>query len=160
MNPNQTVSVIFWCYKSRESNGKAPLMCRITYNCERVQFGIRCSVNPKMWINELGMVKGINAEAKEINGKLDSIRREIMKHYNMMMAMDQFISAATLKATYFGVEEKYKGLIEIFQYHNDQMKELIGIDVVKATHTKFATVLSKLVSFLKKEKNLKKPMNK
>jgi hypothetical protein len=113
-----------------------------------------------MWINELGMVKGINAEAKEINGKLDSIRREIMKHYNMMMAMDQFISAATLKATYFGVEEKYKGLIEIFQYHNDQMKELIGIDVVKATHTKFATVLSKLVSFLKKEKNLKKPMNK
>jgi site-specific recombinase XerD len=42
-----------------------------------------------------------------------------------------------------------KSLIETFTYHNTMMLERIGIDVVKATHTKFETVLKKLKEFLK-----------
>jgi site-specific recombinase XerD len=151
MKTNQIVSVLFWIYKSRMAKGKAPIFCRITVDGVRSQFGIRRSVDPNLWLSESGKVKGYSEEAKSINAHLENIRAEINKHQSILLAKGKPITAFTLKDSYMGVKEKNKGLVEIFQYHNDQMKKLVGIDVVKATHTKFETVLSKLKDFLKKE---------
>ncbi len=96
------------------------------------------------------MAKGNSEEIRTLNAYLDMVKGEIHKHYNRLLASDKFISADTVKNSYLGLGEKQRSLIETFQYHNDQMKELIGVDVVKATHTKFETVLKKLKLYLKK----------
>ena len=149
MKTNQTFTILFWIYKSKMNNGKAPIYCRITIDGERLQFATKRSIEPVKWISAAGVVKGNSEEARTINAYLDFINVELHRHYNILLSTNQTISVHTLRNSYLGIKEKQKGLVEVFKYHNDQMKELIGIDVVKSTHTKFETVKSKLESFLK-----------
>ena len=79
------------------------------------------------------------------------VKSDIHKHYNRLLAKGELITAEMIKNSYQGVEEDRKTLFEAFEYHNNQMKDLIGIDVVKATHTKFETVLKKLRAYVKKK---------
>lgn len=152
MKTTQTFNVLFWIYKSRTKvNGQAPIYCRITVNGKRTQFSVHRDIDPQRWISTAGMAKGNSEESRTLNAYLDMIKGEIHKHYNRMLASGQFISADTIKNSYLGLGEEQRGLIETFQYHNDQMKELIGVDVVKATHTKFETVLTKLKLYMKKK---------
>ena len=151
MNTNQTFTILFWLYKGKMKNGKAPIYCRITVNSKRAQFSTKRSIEPNKWIAAIGEAKGNSEEARTLNTYLNKIKTELHKHYNLLESTEQFITADTIKNSYLGEGEKQRTLIETFQYHNDQMKALIGIDVVKSTHTKFETVLSKLKLFLKKQ---------
>ncbi len=148
---NQTFTILFWLYKGKMRNGKAPIYCRITVNGKRAQFSVKRSIEPNKWIAAAGAAKGNSEEARILNTYLNKVKTELHKHYNLLEATDQFITADTVKNSYLGTGEKQRSLIEIFEYHNDQMKELIGVDVVKATHTKFETVLKKLKLYLKKQ---------
>ena len=151
MKTTQTFNVLFWIYKSRTKvNGQAPIYCRITVNGKRTQFSVNRDIEPGRWITAAGMAKGNSEEARTLNAYLDMVKGEIHKHYNRLLASSEFISADTVKNSYLGLGEEQKSLIETFEYHNNQMKELIGVDVVKATHTKFETVLKKLKLYLKK----------
>lgn len=149
MKTNQTFTILFWLYKGKMRNGKAPIYCRITVNGKRAQFSLKRSIEPTKWIASAGSAKGNTEEARILNSYLNKVRNELHKHYNLLEATDQFITADTIKNSYLGTGEEQRSLIETFQYHNDQMKELIGVDVVKATHTKFETVLKKLKLYLK-----------
>ena len=149
MKSNQTFTILFWLYKAKARNGLAPIYCRITINGKRAQFSVKRSVEPSKWIAAAGIAKGTSQEARALNAYLDLVKAEIHKHYNRLLSADKFITADTIKNSYLGLNEKQRSLIEIFEYHNDQMKELIGVDVVKATHTKFVTVLSKIKGYLK-----------
>lgn len=150
MKTNQTFTILFWIFKAKIRNGKAPIYCRITVNGKRAQFSLKRSIDPEKWNSSSGTAKGNSEEARILNSYLNKVRNEMHKHFNLLEAKDEFITADTIKNSYFGIDEEERSLIDTFQYHNDQMKELIGIDVVKATHTKFETVLSKLKLYLKK----------
>lgn len=150
MNSNQTFTILFWLFKAKMRNGKAPIYCRITVNGKRAQFSLKRSIEPDKWISTSGTAKGNSEEARILNTYLNKVRSELLKYYNLLEAKEEFITADTIKNSYLGIKEEERSLIQTFEYHNDQMKELIGIDVVKATHTKFVTVLSKLKLYLKK----------
>ncbi len=151
MKSNQTFTILFWLYKAKTRNDEAPIYCRITVNGKRAQFSVKRSVDPNKWIAAAGMAKGNSQEARTLNAYLDLVKAEIHKHYNLLLSADKFITADTVKNSYLGLNEERRTLVETFQYHNDQMKELIGVDVVKATHTKFETVLSKIKLYLKQK---------
>ena len=150
MNTNETFTILFWLFKAKMRNGKAPIYCRITINGKRAQFSLKRSIDPDKWNSSSGTAKGNSEEARILNSYLNKVKNDLHKHFNLLEAKEEFITADTIKNSYLGIKEKERSLIETFQYHNDQMKELIGIDVVKATHTKFVTVLSKLKLYLKK----------
>lgn len=149
MKTNQTFTILFWLYKGKMRNGKAPIYCRITVNGKRAQFSVKRSIEPSKWIASAGSAKGNTEEARILNSYLNKVRNELHKNFNLLEATEQFITADTIKNSYLGTGEEQRSLIETFEYHNDQMKELIGVDVVKATHTKFETVLKKLKLYLK-----------
>src|SRR5690606_16008533 len=58
--------------------------------------------------------------------------------------------ALSIKNSFLGISEKKYTLIETFNYHNERMKPLIGIDVELGTYKKFETVLGKIERFIKK----------
>lgn len=150
MKTNQTFTILFWLFKAKMRNEKAPIYCRITVNGKRSQFSLKRSVNPEKWNSSSGTLKGNSEETRILNSYLNKVRNELHKHFNLLEAKDEFISADTIKNSYLGINEEERSLIDTFEYHNKQMKDLIGIDVVKATYTKFETVLKKLKLYLKK----------
>lgn len=146
----QNYSLLFWLNTSRMQLGKAAIYCRITVNGKRAELSVKRFVDPEKWIKTAGMVKGSSEEARIINNQLDIIRTSIYRIYVEQTSMGKFITSDLLKNQFLGNTEKEKTFLEAFKYHNDQMKELIGSDVVKSTHTKFVTVYKKCSEFLKK----------
>ena len=154
MKANQTFTILFWLYKSKMRNNKAPIYCRITVNGKRAQFSTKRSISPTKWISTAGVAKGNSEEARVLNAYLDMIKGEIHKHYNRLLASDKFITADTLKNNFLGMDEKERTLLETYEYHNQRLEERIGIDVVKSTLTKYKTALLKLKLFVRKRYKL------
>lgn len=148
---NQNYTLLFWINKSKMKNNMAPIYCRITIRGKRAEISMKRFIDPTRWLTTAGAAKGNSEESRTINAYLDLVKGDIYRHYVQLTSMDKYITADYLKNTFLGITEKEKSLIEVFKYHNSQMKELIGIDVVKSTHTKFETVLCKLETFLKKK---------
>lgn len=149
MKTNQNYSLQFLIRTAKSKNGKAPIYCRIAVNGKRAEISLKKYVDATKWIPAAGMVKGNSEEARVINNQIDLLKLEINKHYNHLSSSGKPISAEIIKNSVLGIGIEERSLMEVFTYHNKQMKERIGVDVVKATHTKFETVLSKLKLFLK-----------
>lgn len=151
MKTNQNYSLQFLIRTAKSKNGKAPIYCRIAVNGKRAEISLKKYVDATKWIATVGMVKGNSEEARVINNQIDLLKLEINKHYNQLISAGKPVSAEIIKNSLLGIGEVERTLIEVFKYHNTQMKERIGTVVVKATHTKFETVLGKLQLFLKKK---------
>ncbi|MFA6059046.1 MAG: hypothetical protein WC756_12660 [Taibaiella sp.] len=67
----------------------------------------------------------------------------------MLLEEDRDITAIALKNMLLGKSDDKKMVLEVFQHHNDQMKELIGMDYAALTLKRFKTTLSHTRSFIK-----------
>jgi hypothetical protein len=65
------------------------------------------------------------------------------------------IDAATFKMKFLGVEQRQRMLLEVFENHNNKMKELVGSDFAQNTYKRYLTSLSHTKNFLKYQYNLK-----
>jgi len=88
-----------------------------------------------------------------LNNYLEMVKSKVYKHFMELNVKDMFITGEMLKNLLFSVDEKQHSIISIFDYHNQKMKERIGIDVVPSTYIKFNTVLGKLKLYLKAHHN-------
>src|SRR5690554_8089041 len=134
MKTNQTFTILFWLFKAKMRNEKAPVYCRITVNGKRSQFSLKRSVKPEKWNSSSGTLKGNYEEARILNSYHNKVRNELHKHFNILEAKNEFISADTIKNSYLGINEEERRLIDTFEYHNKQMKDLIGIDEIGRAH--------------------------
>ena len=66
-----------------------------------------------------------------------------------MIQHDKPITAIAIKNKYLGLSDERKGLLEVFDYHNSKMEQLIGIEYAKSTVTKYKTSLKHLTKFIK-----------
>ena len=58
-------------------DGKAPLMCRITYLDERKQFSVGLFINPKNWNNSLQECEPPSNDNNYTNSQLNLIKNQI-----------------------------------------------------------------------------------
>jgi site-specific recombinase XerD len=114
---------------------------------------MRQSVDPVKWITQAGQAKPHTTELRMLNNYLEMVKSKVYKHFMELNVKDMFITGEMLKNLLFSVDEKQHSIISIFDYHNQKMKERIGIDVVPSTYIKFYTVLGKLKLYLKAHHN-------
>lgn len=76
-----TFKILFYIKKNAiKSNGKAPVMARITLNGEIAQFSVKCDVDPAEWNPKAGKATGRSASAIKLNGLLDNFRANLTQH--------------------------------------------------------------------------------
>lgn len=137
-----------------DETGKAPIYARITINEIRTEFSIKRSVDPEKWVSNAGVVKGTTEESKSINAYLATVRLKLNEHYRLLMEANKPISAETVKNAYLGISEKGKTIIEVFQYHNKQVKELLNKDFSYGTYERYCTALSHTQEFIQWKYNV------
>lgn len=148
-----TFSVLFYLKKAKaKRDGSTPIYCRITVRGKRAEFSTKRYVEPSLWNTEKSQVNGKNETSKALNNYLDSIDKRLYNLQAEFIEKDQIVSAVELKNAYLGLDTKSKTLVQVFQFHNDRMKELIGKEFAKLTHTRYVTTLSHVKSFLAKER--------
>ncbi len=138
----------------KDEKGLAPIFVRLTVNHQRTEFSIKRNVDPAKWISNLGIAKGTTEDIKNLNAHLGTVRLKLQEHYRLLMEANKPITPETIKNAYFGITERGKTIVEVFQYHNDQVKQLIDKDFSFGTYERYCTALSHIQEFIQWKYNV------
>ena len=146
---NHTFSILFYIRKDkRVRSERAPIYLRITVNGKRAEQSIKRSIDTERWDSDLGYVKGNKRDAREINLLIDNLRIKVRQIHNQLIEKSISATSNLIKNILNGVNEEQKSLIEIFNYHNQIVKDTIGIDYAEATYIRYLTTKKHIVEFM------------
>ncbi len=155
MNTFSTLNISFLVRKNRSNKqGEAPIYMRISVDEERVEIATGRYINLQNWNSKLNKAFPKKKGGIQINQFLDALKNAIYEHHTEMVKNGEFISAKKLKARFLGIGEDNKTLIQVFEYHNKQISELIGISYAPATIQRYITTLDHIKNFLKHQYKL------
>ena len=148
MKITQTFSILIWANKTKATNDGLPLFARITVDGKRAEISLKRKVDPNNWDPKTSCVVVKNEDAKATNNYITQIKSELLKIYNQMQMFDEFITAEAVKVRFTGEKAEKRTILQVFDYHNEQMERIVGIDVVPATLVKFRTIRTKLYLYI------------
>jgi hypothetical protein len=141
-----------------------PIYLRITADGVMKEMSIHRTWDPARWNTKAGRAVTDRrplkkppqpgtpeAEAPALNAYLDTVQAKVHEARHQLLMSGKPVTAGAVRDFVQGREtnpERPHMLLEIFQYHNDQVKALIGKEFSKGTMTKFNTVLKHTRAFL------------
>ena len=150
-----TFSVLFFLKVSKKkSDGTLPIYVRITANGSRSEASIKRYILRDRWNSSKGRAKGTNQESKMLNNHLDLINSKILSAQHELIMDGKYISGKAIKNKFLGIDEYSKKLMEVYQYHNQRIEELIGVEYQYSTYSKFKTSLMHLSNFIQSKYNV------
>ena len=141
--------ILLYLNTSRTSKqGTAPLLIRLTLNGVRKHLNSGIHLNPKHWNREKQLIKSNHPQSSDI-GKLLSDKKKALEDAfyrfsvnNSLVSLDEFL-------VYLGAGiKKEHSLIELFELHNSEIKNRVGVDYSHPTYDKYEVTLKKLKNFL------------
>ena len=145
-----TFSLLFYIRTTKiKADSTAPIYVRITINGKRAELSAKRSIDPSKWNTKKGRSKGTNEQSKSLNKYLDTIQAKIYDKQQELLQKNKSITANTLKNAYLGLSTEKKTILEVFNYHNTKINQLIGNDYAKATIIKYEASYKHLKEFIK-----------
>jgi site-specific recombinase XerD len=142
-------NILFYIRKDKaDSQGIAPIYCRITVDGKRSELAIKRDIHISKWDSSKNYVKGHSEEVKTMNAYIDSVRSKIYEHQKGLMEANKPITAEAIKNSFLGISQKSKSLFLLFEEHNAKVKQLIGKDFAAGTYERYVTSLSHLKEFV------------
>jgi len=123
---------LIWAYRGKQKENEATLYARVTVNGKRAEISLSKKIDVTEWDEEACTMKGKSPESLDVNEFIDLVKGELRQRYYELRATGQEITAEAIKNKYLGIQEDQKSLLEVFRYHNDEMKGLIGKGIVIA----------------------------
>lgn len=147
----KTFKVLFFLKARTKSSGMASIYIRVTVNNERVEWAAQRECDAASWNTKACRVTGNTKEVKAINAWLEQLNARVFEAQRELFAAGKEITAIAIRNLIKGIveEEKIHTLVEVFEYHNDQFKSLVGKEYSYGTFQRFKTVLKSLKSFIK-----------
>jgi integrase len=144
-----TLNLLCFIKRSKvDASQNVPLYLRISVNGERAEISLKRFVDPKQWDSKKQQMKGRSEQSKVVNDYIQTMKLSLYGKYNSMIAKGDALTASNLKKAFFGKEEKGKTIMEVFEYHNQKMKQSIGIGYSKSTHKRYKTTYTHLSNYL------------
>ncbi len=128
---------------------------RVTLGGERFEVTTKVYIREEQWSTEAGKMKGNSEEAKRTNSLLDAMRVRAFDYQREILNEGKPLTMDTFKVKWLDiVTERPRMLLEIFEHHNKQMKELVGKEFSPLTYERYKTSKSHTHDFLKWKYNI------
>mgnify|MGYP000472441836 CR=1 FL=1 len=148
-----TFKVLFYLKKgSEKKNGEVMIMARITIDGKLCQFSTKQSILPDSWNIAAGKAKG--KDAGRINALLEDIKASLNNIYHEQQRRDNYVTAEKVKNEFLGHSENHDTILNLFQKHNDDVKQLVGISKTIATYRKYEVTRRHLAEFIQSKYNV------
>lgn len=148
----KTFSVLFFIKKSKLlKNGEAPIRLRITVEGRTCDVQIKQSVPVAQWNQAKECVKGSGHMVEELNNYISSIKVRLYQIHRELEESGKKITADRIKDIYMGNDDSRKTLLQLFDEHNSQCRQLIGKDFVAKTVQRYETTAKYVREFLEKK---------
>jgi Arm DNA-binding domain len=129
---------------------KAPIYLRITVRGEKVGMATGRWIKPNEWDTSKHRARGNSESNSLINSYLISTEAKILQiQNNFTVAGSANITAEYVKERLLGVSPEKKTLLQLFDYHNSQMKEQIGRGFREGTYKHYVVTYNKVKAFLR-----------
>jgi site-specific recombinase XerD len=150
-----TLTVLFYLKRAKvNAQGLVPIFQRVTVNSKRIDKSTGKYIDVLKWSSEMSKVKGNSEEARSINGHLDNLKNKVFMAEKTLIAKDIEITSETLNNELFGIKERGRTLIPIFEEHNRKIEELLGIEYAPGTLERYKTSLKHTINFIKWKYNI------
>ena len=122
--------VLFFLKKNQLlKNGDAPVSMRITVNGQREEVRTKKSINPALWNQAKECSRGRDKKSRDLNEYIESAKIRVSQLFYEIEQAGKVITAENLICRFFGKDdENRKTLLNVFREHNEQCRQLIGID--------------------------------
>jgi len=150
------ISILFYAKKAKTTTeGLVPIYMRVTIGGERFEISSKRYVNFEQWSSEAGRMKGHTEEAKSVNSLIDSLRAKAYNYQKFVLLEGKDLTIQTFRNKWLGlVTERPRMLLEIFEHHNKQMKDLIGQEFSPLTFERYTTSKKHTKEFMKWKYNV------
>ena len=148
---NQRFKVLFFLKRGKGCNEKAlPIYVRVKVDGTTAEWGVQRRLEQGMkWNQKLRRVTGTKEESRILNDYLDAIQGNIFTIQKDCMVRNERITSEEVRAKILGKsDDKQHSLIEVFKYHNEQFKKLVGLEFSHGTFKKFKSALISLENFI------------
>lgn len=135
MRTNQTFSISFFIRKKKSSTEDGLVYVRITVNGQSAEISLKRNIPIEKWNKSASRCRGTSAEARSTNLLIDKTQAKLFKSYDDLNDEEQFITIHNLKARFLGTDQKHKTLLELVEYHNTQMVDVLAPGTLKNYHT-------------------------
>ncbi|GAB1359023.1 site-specific integrase [Porphyromonadaceae bacterium] len=148
-----TFKVLFYLKKGSEKrNGEVTIMARITVDGKICQFSTKQSIHPDNWSVKAGKATG--KSCAQLNKLLEDIKASLHQIYHEQQRRENYVTAEQIKNEFLGHTENHETLLNLFQKHNDDVKQLIGLSKSASTYQKYEVTRKHLANFIKSKFNL------
>lgn len=135
MTKANTLGVVFYLNRQKTKDDHAPIYVRITVNGIRVNVSLKKTIHVDNWHVGKGMAKGKGEDIKNLNTYLEQVRSRIVECYQQLQLKRKLITAETVKNKFLGIEEPEHSLMNLFDYHNENMKTILEWGTLKNYYT-------------------------
>jgi site-specific recombinase XerD len=144
-----SVRVLFWLYKSKKnSQGLIPIYMRITLDKDKTEIASGHFIQLAEWNDKKKRVAETTQRGVEINNSLEIQRAKITSIYNQLLSSGEPFTVETIKRKFVGKDEEQVTLLRVVEYHNNQVKSLIGKTYAQRTYDNYYYLANKLKGFL------------
>ena len=144
MKTSSTFSILFWADSARAKDNQASIYARITVNGKRATISLKRKVNIPDWDVHKNRARGASQKIRTLNNYLDEVYISLFKCYQDLKTERKVISSQTIKARYLGENEQNHSVIDIINYHNEDM-----VDKLKwGTQKNYFTTQKYILKFL------------
>lgn len=146
-----TLNINLWLNTVRFIDGEPTIYCRLTIQGKRTEISMQRSIPKENWSK--GKAIGNSQKVRDLNEYLSLYKAHVLKVFNHMIAMDEHITAESLKKALVGVEEEKKTFVGVYQRLLLEFKQKAekGNRSMR-THKRLEISRNKFIQFLQEEK--------
>ena len=149
------ISILFYVKRAKSTTtGLWPIYLRITIDGQRIEQTIKRYVEPIKWSKEQGKMKGQSEEARILNTYLDILKGNIYNMQKELIHDGNEANYENFRNKFFGIEERKKMLVPIFEDHNQKVEALLNQEFAPGTLERYKTSLKHTIDFLKWKYNV------
>jgi site-specific recombinase XerD len=158
----QEIHLMFYIKRTKlKKDGTAPIFLKVTLGYKKAETSLRRSIEPEKWNNQKNRVIGTSKEAKSINTYIDAITFKVHELVVNALEQETEVNINSVLKIITGTNSDEKTLLYAMDYHNEQMKALIGREYAKSTYDKYIYTTNYFKEFIsskydKEDINLKK----
>jgi site-specific recombinase XerD len=149
---DKSFGLFFYLKKRRKQcTNEFDVYVRITVDSYSIEISTKRKCNSKNWNVHAGRMIGKNETVKSFNAYLDTLQQKIFEAKRKLIELDKEVTPKNIKLLYSGksLEQAEKiMLMDIFKQHNEQIKELVGIEYSSGTLVRYETSFRHTQSFL------------
>jgi site-specific recombinase XerD len=135
MRTTNSFGILFCIRAQFASEGSAPLVVRVTVDGVRKEISLKKRIPLAKWNSAKEQVSGNDHETKSLNNYIAEVRTELHNCYRQMQIDKKLITALAIKQAFLGYDPDQKTLLEVIEYHNKTMHEVLAWGTAKNYYT-------------------------